>query len=522
MKKLLSIILAILIAALGVVPTFAAQGSGKTPFVLVSGMNVFPLYKDKGTPDEQQVFLPKFDVPTLVLKGIYGAASAAVYQDWNKLGDVLIPTAYSLFEPIAFNADGTSKYNVTTDTFPASLANYPDMANSTGGGERGLLHTACDKLGADHVYYFNYDWREDPMKNAVDLNTMIERAKAESGCGKVDIAACSLGGAQTMAYIEKYGTGSIENLVFVTGVLEGTYIASDLMTHKIKVDKEALIRYIDSKTKTADGTQGTFTQILELLDCLGILAPVLNLANNGIDALYERLSDELVKNNFCTMPGIWAAVRNDVYEQAKNELLDKTANAELIKKIDYFHYQVRLRTKELLQDAMDNGVRVAVCSNYNSPPVPIFASADQHGDSVLDTCCTSGGATSAPIGKTLPAGYVQQKYLGGKDYISPDNVIDASPCLFPELVWFFKDVGHVGCTYNSDYNEFIFWLLETKTQQTVWTDAMHPQFMASDDKGKTLYALKEVPPQLSGLFGCLISVFNAFSTIIKTLSSLAV
>ncbi len=518
MKKLFCIMLALIMAATGFVPVYAAQGSGKTPLIVVSGMNVFPLYKDKGTPDEQQVFLPKFDIQRLILQGLYGAASAAVYQDWNKLGDVLIPVAYKLFEPIAFNADGTSKYNVTTDTFPESLANYPDMTTGTG-GERGLLHTACDKLGTDYVYFFNYDWREDPMKNAVDLNTMIEKAKRETGNSKVDIAACSLGGAQILAYIEKYGTENIENLVFVTGVLEGAHISSDLMTYKAKIDKGAFIRYIDSKTKTSDGTQGTLTQILEVLNFLGILDPVLNLTNNGINALYGRLANELVKNNFCTMPGIWATVRNEVYEQVKKSLLDETVNAELIQKIDYFHYHVRLKTKELLQNAMQNGVRVAICSHYNSPLVPIFESAGQQGDSVLDSYCTSGGATTAPIGTTLPTGYVQQNYLDGKNYISPDKVIDASPCLLPELVWFFRDVGHVGCPYQSDYNEFVFWLLETKTQQTVWADPAHPQFLATDNRGKTLYVQKETP-QPSGHFSSLMSVFNTLSAIKKALSSL--
>lgn len=521
MKKILSIILALLIAMLSVVPAFAAQikDDGKTPLIVVSGMNTFPLYKDKGTSTEKQVFLPSFDIQDIVLKGLYGAASAAFFRDWNKLGDVVFPLAYGLFEPVAFNPNGTPKYNVTTTTFPESIANYPDMTNGTN-FERGLLHTACDKLGADHVYFFNYDWRDDPIKNAVDLNTMIEKAKSETGHSKVDIAACSMGGAQTMAYISEYGVDSIENCVFLSSIFEGVHISSDLMTNKIDVNKEAFLRYINSKSKSADGGKGTLIIMLEVLNCMGVLDPVLNLTNNGFDALSGRLANELMKEVFCTMPGIWATVRDDVYEQAKTDLLDKTLNAELIKKIDYFHYNVRLKSKALIESAMEKGVKVAFCSHYNSPLIPVFESAGQHGDSVLDTYATSGGAFSAPVGSTLPNGYVQQKYLEGKNYISPDKVIDASTCIFPELVWFFKGVGHVGCPYKSDYNEFVFWLLETKTQQTVWTDASHPQFMTTDDGGKTLYALTEAKSLNQNESSSQVSVFSSFSNMIKSLSKI--
>ena len=71
--------------------------------------------------------------------------------------------------------------------------------------------------------------------------------------------------------------------------------------------------------------------------------------------------------------------------------------------------------------------------------------------------------------------------------MSPDRVIDASTCLFPEQVWFFREVAHIGTFYESDFNAFVFWLLEQEEQPTVWTDADHPQFMAAGDAGMTLH-----------------------------------
>lgn len=503
MKKTFLIVLAAVFLALSALPAGAAGCEcGKTPLVLVSGMNTYPLVADKGTENERQVFPPAMDIPSIALKGAAGAAGAAVSLNWNKFGDVLIPVAYELLEPVAFNADGTSKHNVTTSTFPESMAAYPEFASGSGGNEFGMLHTAIDKLGADHVYFFNYDWREDPVKNAADLNTMINRAKAETGHGKVDVAACSLGGAQLMAYLHDYGTDDLESVVFLSPVLSGIYISSECMTGGIEVDKDSLIRYLDHNMKAADGGKGTLPLIVETLDCLGLVDPVLNLTNNGIDALYQRLSDELVKEVFCTMPGIWATLRADAYETAKQSLLDETENAPLIDKIDYFHYNVRLKTKEILEDAMEKGVTVSICSHYDSPAIPIFESSYQHGDGVLDTYCTSGGAYSAPYGETLPEGYVQQNGAGGKNRLSPDNVIDASTCLLPDNVFFFKNIRHVGCPYGSDYNEFVFRLLENKTQPSAGSGPLYPQFMATDDGGKTLYPLSQtVAEQTAGAAG---------------------
>lgn len=488
MKKVFSVLIAIIFVFFAIVPAFAEQGCGcgKTPLVLVSGMNTTPLVLDKGAANEKQVFPPIIDVKSIVLKAVPGLLSAAIFRNWNKFGDVFIPLANDLFKPIAFNPDGTSKYNVTTAVFPESLAHYPDLA-AGGGNEFGLLHTACDKLGADHTYFFNYDWRVDPLENAADLNKFIMNVKTETRHRKVDIAACSLGAAQTLAYMYKYGTDDLESCVFLSGMLSGTYIASECMTDKIEINSNALKRYLNFNMKSKTGGKSAVTFILEFLDFAGLLKPVLSLLNNGIDSLYGRISEELVKNVFVTMPGIWSAIRDDAYETAKQYLLNETDNAELIQKIDNFHYNIQLKTKEIIETAIENGVHVAICSHYNTPAIPIFESADRTGDGVLDTFCTSGGAGSSPIGETLPADYIQKNSLGGKNYISPDNIIDASTCLLPDKVWFFKNIRHVGCPYGSEYNEFVFWLLEQDEQPTVWTDVQHPQFMTTANKGETLY-----------------------------------
>jgi len=521
MRKSLSVILAAVIFSLTVVPAFAAQGSsGKTPLVIVCGMNVYPLIKDKGTPDETQVWPPVINMNEVVAKGLYGAASAALFRDWNKLGDVVVPIANKLLEPAACNADGDSTYNISTTTFPKSMAYYPDVANG-GYSEQGLVHSACDTLGANHVYLFNYDWRTDPLVNAAALNSLIKTALAETGHNKVDLAVCSLGANQALAYFAKYGGNDIESCVFLSAAFGGSLVASEIFTKQIVIDKNVLKRYVSQKVTSSENVNFLVDVMLDILDGTGALDRVLNLANAGTKALVDRAFKEVLQDNLCTMPGLWALVREGNYETAKNNLLDKTKNAKLIARIDDFHYNVRVKRQEIISNIMKQGVIVAFCSHYDLSSMPVFPSAAGQSDGLVETPCTSGGAACAPLGGTFPKGYVQKNTLGGKNYISPDNIIDASTCMFPDQVWFFKDVQHVACPYGSDYNAFVMWLLAQKTQPTVWTDARYPQFFGTNDNGKTLYPLAETPVIKPDMQKVILSVFDAFLNLKKSLASLS-
>ena len=92
----------------------------------------------------------------------------------------------------------------------------------------------------------------------------------------------------------------------------------------------------------------------------------------------------------------------------------------------------------------------------------------------------------------------------------------------PDKVWFFKNLRHVGCPYDSEYNEFVFWLMEQEEQPTVFSNPLYPQFFATDDGGKTIYpleagaaTLKETSsPTSIWMFGKLMTnVFKGFKAV---------
>lgn len=490
MKRIFSVFLSVVLAFLVVVPAFAVQdcNCGHTPLVVVGGMNGFPMIRDEGTPDELSAWPPVIDFGELAVEAVLGLTASALSRDWNKLGDRLVPLANKILEPSACDADGNSKYVLTTTTFPLSMAHYPDYINSRGKNVIGLLRSACDKLGADHVYYFNYDWRLDPIEHAKELNAMIQRAKAQTGHSKVDLTACSLGGALTLAYFAQFGYDDIDSCLFLSSVFSGSLAASEIMTGKISIDKTALKHYL--RLNVNDETYHldyALDAVVEVLDQTGSLETIVSFLNGMLEALKDRVLEEVVVDTLGTMPGMWALVREGAYEQAKSALLDTTKHATLIARIDDFHYNVRQKRQEIVEDAMRSGVKVFFTSHYEDALIPAFPSAIKQGDGLIETVCTSAGATVALLGETLPEGYIQTNECCGKNHLSPDRVIDASTCMYPEQVWFFRGVAHIGTLYNSEYNDFIFWLLEQEEQPTVWTDAAHPQFMAAGDAGMTLH-----------------------------------
>ena len=88
----------------------------------------------------------------------------------------------------------------------------------------------------------------------------------------------------------------------------------------------------------------------------------------------------------------------------------------------------------------------------------------------------SFGAYAPVFGKVLSDEYIANaKANGNGKYISPDYIIDASGCPFPDNTWFIKDAGHE--TWPPSVYDFILKILRTKDQYTITTNPDYPQFL---------------------------------------------
>ncbi len=462
-KKSIALFLVFILLTGFCVPAYAAgkKTSALIPSINVDGIATRTIYMNPGASDEKQLFYPTSEDMIGTLKSlIVPIGRFLIDKNWSAFGDSFIAQAKMMFDPIACNPDGTSKYNVSIKEDWNLPAGY----------------------NFDRTLSFHYDWRLDPMDTAVRLNDYIQYLKQETGCEKVNLIPNSMGGNIAAAYLKIYGTTDINAVIMRSSAYQGVSMVGELFNKNITISKKMVLGYVSAFLKE-DGQGKAISFLISMLDKLGIADKLVSFVNEFVFNLKDRAYSEVLGDTFAYMPGIWALVPDEYFESAKVTMLDPVLNAELIKKIDNYHYNVQSKIKDILLLAIDNSVTVAVTSNYNLYGVPLTANTGYQTDYLIDTKYTSAGAVCAPLGGTLPEGYTQMVSCG-HNHVSPDKVIDASTCFFPEYTWFIKGMIHTN--FNSDYNELISWILNCDSQPDVFDNAEFPQFLQLNKSDNTL------------------------------------
>ena len=492
MKKCISVILALCLALSCVLPVYAAPAaaaapdtsvsgeSDKTPILVVSGMGALPFWLDEGTPQQTECFPPNPDIPKIVWRALGGLFRTIVTFDLNPFANVAADIALEMLGVMACDADGNSLYAVTPVLVEGAMSTYPpSQYEGAGSAEFAIVNCAVQAVGADHAYFYNYDWRLDPLTNADNLNAYIDRILRETGHDKVRLAAISMGGVQTMAYLYKYGHDKIERIWFLSAAYCGLLFVTNIFTGEIQFSQKSIFSWLQTLTVGSEKTDAVFDRCMDWCGRTALLRPVFRLVNNITNKVNSIVVDRVIRRTLSTMPGMWAFVRDDRYEEAKKAMLPENASDKFIERIDEYHYNVLCKREQILKSAEADGVQIAVVSHYNKGCVPITSSAQAHGDSLIETVCTSGGATVADYGSTLPAGYTQHA-CKAHNHLSADGVIDASTCMFPDTTWFIKNMPHVGCNRGSEFAGMLTWLFSQDTMPTVFSDARYPQFLETD------------------------------------------
>ncbi len=483
MKKLLSVILCVVLLS-GVFTVAYAEKAETVPFVLVTGMDVLPLYKDYGTENEQKVWgLTGDSFLTLGKELVLPLGKLCLDRDKAAFGKALLKAVDKTFEYLKCDDNGDSLYNIQTPQFPTSMADFEWVYADETKDEQGILNAAVQKYGAENVYFYNYDWRLDPLCHADGLNELIESIKAEKGCDKVNLACCSMGGTVSMAYLYKYGHASIKNFMLLSTAFQGVAAVGDMFEGDLYLDKEALIRRVVNLGK-GDLKEFLFKALMYAVDKVGVADVLVDWANGVIDSLLDDVYDLLLKDTFGKMPGIIDLIAAEDYESSKAFMLDKDKNAAVISRCDDYIYNVQSKAKEILDAAKADGTGVYVVCQYNMQALPVSHSSDLNNDLLIDVKYASAGAFCADLGCTLPENYTQ-KVNDGHNHLSADGVIDASTCMYPDSTWFIKDQAHVD--YNvGETTDFIFRLADSDTQKTVFDSARYTQFMIYDYDDNTL------------------------------------
>ena len=328
-------------------------------------------------------------------------------------------------------------------------------------------------------YRFLYDWRLDPFATADELNEYVQQIKAVTGSDKVNINARCEGTNVLLAYFAKYGYADVNCAEFYAAASKGSELADALFSGHIHIDGDALVRYKDAKLTIDD--ELTNELVNALIEFTGDTL-LLDVTAFSMDLLFMKLYDEviapLVLETYGTFPSFWAMVSEEDYPAARRNIFKgkEDAYAGLIEKIEHYDKDVRQHMDELMKGAKEAGVKVAVFAKYGDYLVPpVTENANELSDNTLLLSKASFGATTAKYGSVLPQAVLDKAAANGTEkYISPDRMVDASTCLFPDTTWFFW-----GCPHET-FPDFIFDAMAkfyyADGDMTVFSDPDFPQY----------------------------------------------
>ncbi|MCQ2461791.1 MAG: hypothetical protein MJ177_00110 [Clostridia bacterium] len=469
MKKLIAIVLCILTAVSCTAFSFAAEEEctcTHTPVVTVRGFGSL-MEVENGSGEYTGMFSYDKD-----------EALAFAKEEVKKLVDIALKKDTGTF---------VSEFYNTLDFFLGAL-----RCDLNGNSVKTVRALGCDELKKDKHkgddlpsvsrgiegddYVFEYDFRLDPLENADLLYEFIEGVKALTRHGKVTVVAHSEGTCVTGAYLVKYGTKSVNKVIFVGAAVNGISLIGNAFTKNISLDGRA--DALEQFAATALGFDGVNEFINLLISALN-KAHILGVVTDALDILLDSTIDGLYRDYlvdmFATMPGLWSFVPDEYYENAKAVMFgtDEKYDA-LCEKLDNYHYTVQNKINSVFEKAKEDGTAVAFCGGYGISSIPVAGEAPVNSDFLIDTKYTSFGATTALFGEKL-------ENTGG-EYASPDGIIDASTCLFPEYTWFAKYQSHNN--FCEPFRQFIKWLIDFDGQPTVNSDAAYPQFLTCDGHKK--------------------------------------
>lgn len=511
LKKVLSLTLVFVLALSLCVPSFAALEMNNYPTVHIHGRSALVFDKDgkqiytNPDPSFNEVDFAKSLVPVMIKE----LSKAFVTNDWENYSRTICDEITPLFDMIQLDENADAK-------------------DGTNGGE----WKEGDSIGGKRSdYYFNWDWRIDPIETAQLFSKYIQEVKRVNNCEKVNIDCRCLGSVVVTAYLYLEGEKAnedVSNIVFYVPTVAGSQTVGALFANEIYFDDKAIDDFVTyymngpdrffNDTEYGDELEifiSTFCSLIYQLKILGYGTEMFTYIYNQIkDYMVPRLA-----TNVFFFPTYWAMIDDNYYEKAKEQLfkensdgyytVDKDEYAGYIEKIDNYHYNVQTRYDEILTEAKESGINIAVIAKYGTNLLPVEKDCKVQGDGRIDTKGLSFGATCSNITGTL-----SDEYIASHDskFISADKKIDASTCLFPENTWFIRDISHAD--FPNSIEIFKEKLLRSREQPT--TENMkefgYTQFMTYDSSNDSLSEIVGEDPSMNLFTNDFIVVIFRFLT----------
>lgn len=536
MKKLISLLLAVILIATSVTAAFAAKPIPEydhncltdckgeceySPIIVVHGIMQSQVYvQDKegndvltsdGFPivegmDMQFMFDMKTitdRIPSLIINLVLGL----LLGDRDIFVDEVVDVVDSAFSSHYFKPDGTRENGVHVDEYWYSdevAMTKPDKSYGYAQGyrtdENGNtlpsykyeyeydfikaqvdISAYCEMAGYDHAYYYAYSSFGDTLETAERLNDYVQMVKEQTGHDKVTIVFISLGGTIGNAYLAKYcNPDDIDRVIYAAAATDGSYLLSDLMNAALSFEDAELFysEMIPLILQLADSGMDWLGYLLNFVT----RAIPYGLFTDHIDYLAGRVIQEVLGNLIMNCPSMWALVPSGEYEAMAEKYISDEAHAVLKAKTDEY-YEIQKNAAATAKRLSDEGMDIFVICGYGLPLPSAIKNWDYSSDNIIQIQSTSLGATSAKYGETLPEDY---EPAIDESYISPDGSLDAGTAALPDRTWFVQGQSHL--KLQSSVEDVIALCIDIATNKSI-TDARvnnggYPQFnQYRDNKG---------------------------------------
>ena len=401
-------------------------------------------------------------------------------DDWDPYYENLQKEVGELFERSLLDKDGNPQYG--TGLSQDKIEKMDRIRhNDQSWNSNGVKYYPNDR------YWFNYDWRLDPLATAGEFRSFMDDIMASTGCSQVGIMASCLGTNIVTAYLALYpehAAAHVRGIAYDGSVVGGAEMLSEAISGKFCVDAAAINRALIDCSAVGFFDVDEFVNItLDMLDKTGLLENMLSITREAVYAkIVKGATSALALSTFYTWPNYWACVTPEDFPTAMEYVFGpegsekRTEYAGLIEKLENYDAVVRQRVPEILTAAVANGTHFGVISKYGFQILPICETNYAIGDQFGSVPRTSFGATTGTIYADLSDEYIAERTEAGYgDYISPDGQIDASTCLFPESTWFIKGSSH--SNWSDWETRLLYDIASSKTQLTVDTGCWPSRFV---------------------------------------------
>lgn len=461
-KKIVSLVLCIimLMTTLSLsMTTFAADGKcncGVTPVVYIKGRT--NIYKDPSLGEGSENMAEtnfsglKDKIPELATSIVTTLGMGFLTENWDAYCDAIFEAVAPIYDQYKLSDEGTIN-NKSGIAERWQLENNMEISKTDNGGIKNM-HTS-NATGWAQFIQFQYDIRLDPRDNAKDLKTFIDFVKAESGHDKVKIICRCEGNVIVNAFLAQYGHSDLEGLVMYNSIAMGAEIADDMYTDNVRLDPDAMNRFINTFLDTTP-VLALVKETVNLLAFNGLLGGGLQFVEDGYYDISKNLMPRLIREIFGTCPGWWGMISPEVFDEAVDFVLE--SNNEdgkydvLIEKLTAYN-EIKKLAPELLKAAQADGVDVYVLAKYGDQMYPVIENYDTLGDGVVSlykqTFC---GATTSKIADKLSDDYIAQRVEAGfGKYISADKMVDGSTALLADHTWYIKELRHDNYPWSTDF-----------------------------------------------------------------------